>query len=256
MEIAKLAHDLDAGADPETVRVPKYLRLSDGIMRAIEAGELQSGERLPGESELAHVLPFSLGTVQKALSHLAERGAVVRRHGSGTFVADSPTQLNELWHFRFPAPDGKSLLPVFTRVTAVAKAAPGGPWTDFLGDEDFHVRIDRDIDVNHEFRALSMVYLSGQRFAKLLTDPAARADNLNVRILLRERFDAATLRVVEQVGAETLSADVAQDLGEEAGTNGLVLHIQGFGFRDAPLSYQVVYVPANVRRLEVQPTLP
>lgn len=256
MEIAKLIHVLDADASLKPTRAPKYLRLSDGIMRAIETGELQTGERLPGESELARVLPFSLGTVQKALSHLAERGAVVRRHGSGTFVAENPAQLNELWHFRFPAPDGKSLLPVFTRVTAVAKAAPGGPWTDFLGREDFHLRIDRDIDVNHEFRALSRIYLSGGRFARLLNDPAAKAANLNVRILLRERFDAATLRVVEQVGAETLQDDIARDLGLDAGANGLVLHIRGFGFRDAPLSYQVVYAPPNVRRLEVQPKLP
>lgn len=256
MEIDKLAHALDASTGPETARVPKYLRLSDGIMKAIEAGELCSGERLPGESELAEVLPFSLGTVQKALSHLAERGAVVRRHGSGTFVADSPTQLNELWHFRFLAPDGKGLLPVYTRVTDVAKAATGGPWTAFLDEKAFHIRIDRDIDVNHEFRAVSRVYLPGARFAKLLNDPAAKADNLNVRILLRERFNAPTLRVVEQVGAETMPIDVTEDLELDQDINGLVLHIQGFGFRNTPLSYQVVYVPPNARKLEVQPKLP
>jgi len=255
VEIDKLAHALGVSAGPEKVRVPKYLRLSDGIMQAIEVGELCSGERLPGESELAEVLPFSLGTVQKALSHLAERGAVVRRHGSGTFVADSPTQLNELWHFRFLAPDGKSLLPVFTQVTNVAKVATGGPWTAFLSEEEFHIRIDRDIDVNHEFRAVSRVYLPGARFAKLLDDRAAKVDNLNIRTLLRERFDAPTLRVVEQVGAETMPDDVTDDLELDQGINGLVLHIQGFGFRDTPLSYQVVYVPPNARKLEVQPKL-
>ena len=256
MKIDELAHALYSSNGLETAGVPKYLRLSDGIMRAIESGELCSGERLPGESELARVLPFSLGTVQKALSHLAERGAVVRRHGSGTFIAGNPSQLNELWHFRFLAPNGKSLLPVYTRVTDVAKAPTGGPWTAFLDEKAFHVRIDRDIDVNHEFRAVSRVYLPGAQFAKLLNDPAARADNLNVRMLLRERFNAPTLRVVEQVGAETLPDDVTDDLELDQGINGLVLHIQGFGFRDTPLSYQVVYVPPNVRKLEVQPKLP
>jgi len=256
MELIKLADVMNLPEGAGASRVPKYLRLSDGIMQAIESGELQSGERLPGESELADVLPFSLGTVQKALSHLADRGAVVRRHGTGTFVSEAPAQLNELWHFRFLAPDGKSLLPVFTEVTEVTKAETGGPWTNFLGDEDFHVRIDRNIDVDHEFRALSRVYVPGARFTGLLTDPAARSDNLNIRALLRENYDAPTLRAVEQVGAETLPPEIARDLGLTPGENGLVLHIQGYGFRDMPLSYQVVYIPANARRLEVQPKLP
>ena len=73
------------------------------------------------------MLPFSLGTVQRALSHLAERGAVVRRHGLGTFVTDNLTQLNELLHFRFLSSDGRGLLPVYTRVTDVVKTATDGP---------------------------------------------------------------------------------------------------------------------------------
>jgi len=256
MEITKLADEMAVDAAPGAPRVPKYLRLSDGIMWAIEAGELKTGDRLPGEAELTEVLPFSLGTVQKALSHLAERGAVVRRHGTGTFVAEGPSQLPELWHFRFPAPDGKSLLPVFTRVTRVAKTGTGGPWTDFLGNEPFHVRIERIIDVNHEFQALSRIFLPGGRFADLLTDPALGVDNVNIRALLRESFSAPTLRVVEQVGAETLPDDVAAALGLASDSNGLVLHFQGYGFHDAPLSYQVVYIPPNARRLEVQPQMP
>ena len=256
MEIEKLAHALSASVGLEMARMPKYLRLSHGIMEAIEVGELCSGERLPGESEMAEMLPFSLGTVQRALSHLAERGAVVRRHGLGTFVTDNLTQLNELLHFRFLSSDGRGLLPVYTRVTDVVKTATDGPWTGFLDEEAFYIRIDRDIDVNHEFRAVSRVYLPGPRFAKLLKDPAARAHNVNIRALLRERFNAPTLRVVEQVGAETMPVDVTNDLNLDQGINGLVLHIQGFGFRDTPLSYQIVYVPPNARKLEVKPKLP
>ncbi|MEK9723846.1 MAG: GntR family transcriptional regulator [Rhodospirillaceae bacterium] len=255
MEITKLADALNLEDAPGAPRVPKYQRLSDGILRAIEAGELRSGDRLPGESELAQALPFSLGTVQKALSLLAERGAVVRRHGTGTFVAETPAQLPELWHFRFPADDGETLLPVFTRTVGAARSSAPGPWTDFLGGAA-HIRIDREVDVNHEFLALSRIFLPAGRFASLLRDPALKAENVNIRALLRERFDAPTLRVVEQVGAETLPGDVAAGLGLAADASGLVVHIRGFGFRDAALSYQVVYVPPNTRRLEVQPKMP
>jgi|SaaInlStandDraft_6_1057023.scaffolds.fasta_scaffold98726_1 GntR family transcriptional regulator len=256
LELARLANTLSDGRRPTGVRAPKYQLLSDGIMQAIETGELKPGDRLPGESEMAQILPFSLGTVQKALSHLADRGAVVRRHGSGTFVADAPSQLHDLWHFRFLGDDGQTVLPVFTRVTKVAEVATGGAWTDFLGHEANHLRIDRDVDVNHEFKAVARMFLTGQRFSELASEPPAALDNMNIRALLRQRFDAPTLRIVEQVGAEALPDDIARMLGLDIGANGLVLHIQGYGFRDAPLSYQVVYIPPDTRRLELLPQKP
>ena len=54
-------------------------------------------------------------------------------------------------------------------------------------------------------------------------------------------------------GPETMPVDVTNDMDLDQGINGLVLHIQGFGFRDTPLSYQIVYVPPNARKLEVKP---
>jgi len=252
MELSRLAETVTVADVPGEVRLPKYLRLSDGIMQAIETGELASGERLPGESELTEVLPFSLGTVQKALSHLAERGAIVRRHGSGTFVADGPSQLNDLWHFRFPDSDGQSLLPVFTRATGVERVETGGPWTAFLGDEAFHVRVDRVINVNHEFEAVAHMFFSGARFGDLLSMPSADFENCNMRSLLRERYNEPTLRIAEEAAAETLPPGIASALGLPAGSCGLVLHIQGYGFRDRPLSYQVVYIPPDTRRLELK----
>ena len=41
----------------------KYARLSDAIEQAIERGEWKPGKKLPTESPLAEVMPFSLGTV-------------------------------------------------------------------------------------------------------------------------------------------------------------------------------------------------
>jgi DNA-binding LacI/PurR family transcriptional regulator len=46
------------------------------------------GRRLPGEREMAEALGISRGTLQKALEVLEAKGAVVRRHGSGTFAAE------------------------------------------------------------------------------------------------------------------------------------------------------------------------
>ena len=260
MRLGRLANALnegdETGRQPGRGRVPKYLRLSEGIANAIDSGELQTGDQLPGESELASQLPASLGTIQKALGHLAERGVVVRRHGAGTFVAPPPNQLPDLWHFRFLDDDGVSLLPVFTRVTHVGHVEIGGAWTDFLGGAAHHLRIDREIDVNHEFTVASRIFLPGGKFDALSKVKPHNLDNVNIRAVLRERYDAPTLRVIEQVGAEIIPDDVCRILKLASGTLGLVVHILGFGARDEPLSYQMIYSPPNTRRLEIRPRNP
>ena len=56
LELSRLAQVLSenaGGSNRDRPRMPKYLRLSDCIAGAVEAGELKPGERLPGESELA-----------------------------------------------------------------------------------------------------------------------------------------------------------------------------------------------------------
>ena len=111
MRQQRLANALNNGEESGYIsgqgRVPRCLRLSEEIVHAIDAGELLTGDQLPGEAELAAHLPASLGTIQKPFGFLAERGVVVRRHGAGIFVAAPPNQLQDLWHFRFFHVEGK-----------------------------------------------------------------------------------------------------------------------------------------------------
>lgn len=131
-----------------------------------------------------------------------------------------------------------------------------GLWTDFLGCEDFHIWLDRNINVNRQFREHSRAYMYGSRFSGMLHDSAMIEDNLNIRALLRESYGSPTLRVIEYICSEALLADISSEIQLANGNTGLVMHVQGYGFHDVPLGYQVVYVPLNARRLEVQPKLP
>lgn len=56
------------------------------------SGELQPGDRIPGELELVDEFGVSRMTVNKALSSLAANGLLVRRRGSGSFVASPKSQ--------------------------------------------------------------------------------------------------------------------------------------------------------------------
>ena len=73
---------LDAGSS-----VPLYRQLYDGIRRAILAGRLKAGTRLPSTRELAGELGVSRNTVMNAFEQLLAEGYVEGHTGSGTFVS-------------------------------------------------------------------------------------------------------------------------------------------------------------------------
>jgi len=66
--------------------VALWRQVADGIERAIADGTYPSGERLPGEIEIAETYRVNRHTVRRALAVLAERGLVRAERGSGTYV--------------------------------------------------------------------------------------------------------------------------------------------------------------------------
>jgi GntR family transcriptional regulator len=79
--------------NPTAVRVrldtrPLYVQAIDALRSLLQDGEYAVGARLPSEPELAQKLGISRPTLREALQSLEEEGAIVRRHGVGTFVAE------------------------------------------------------------------------------------------------------------------------------------------------------------------------
>ena len=65
-----------------------YLQVWDALAGRITSGEWKPGSAIPNESNLAHELGVSLGTVRKALKLMEAQRLVTRRQGRGTFVND------------------------------------------------------------------------------------------------------------------------------------------------------------------------
>jgi GntR family phosphonate transport system transcriptional regulator len=67
--------------------VTLWRRIADEIEQEIVAGTYATGDRLPGELEIAGRFDVNRHTVRRALADLAQRGLVRAERGSGTFVA-------------------------------------------------------------------------------------------------------------------------------------------------------------------------
>ena len=65
---------------------PKYLAISKEIIRKIESGELQPGDKVPSENELIKTYKISNTTARKSLLKAELNGWVTRIKGKGTFV--------------------------------------------------------------------------------------------------------------------------------------------------------------------------
>ncbi|WP_438960796.1 GntR family transcriptional regulator [Nereida sp.] len=66
--------------------LPKYIALSELLIREIAAGRLADGHKLPPERDMAAERGVSVGTLRKALIILEEKGLLERIQGSGNYV--------------------------------------------------------------------------------------------------------------------------------------------------------------------------
>lgn len=74
---------------------PRYVRLRTRIEAAISTGLLAQSAPLPAEREIASLSGLSRVTVRRAMQDLVDRGIVVQRQGSGSFVSDAPPKVEQ-----------------------------------------------------------------------------------------------------------------------------------------------------------------
>ena len=73
-----------------------YLKISDSIYSYIKVNDLQPGDKLPSERDMAIMLQTSRNSVREALRILEDRGLIYVKTGSGVFVSNPYGQKNTL----------------------------------------------------------------------------------------------------------------------------------------------------------------
>lgn len=111
---------------------PKYKALVGSLSRAIAAGVLAPGDRLPPVRQLAWKLGITPGTVARAYTILTEQGVLEAAVGRGTFVAPPKTPVqDDIWARPSDGPEAETInlfsptLPDVGQVAAIRAALHG-----------------------------------------------------------------------------------------------------------------------------------
>jgi GntR family transcriptional regulator len=224
---------------------PKYQSLRDAIAAVISGGEWTPGMRLPTETELAQLLPYSLGTIQKAYGELVKNGLVVRSRGRGTFVAPAQRQMADPWHCRFLADDG-CILPIYPRLLGHEVATVDRRWAELFGPNVKVVRIDRAISINNEFEIVSRFFTSKAIAKPLVRLPRDTVEIANFKAVLLKEIGMPISRIKQTI--ELADKRMWRELAIRPRPQ-LVMKATAFTAGGDVAYVQEFYIPPNRRRL-------
>ena len=232
--------------------LPKYAQLREAILAAIKDGYWKPGAKLPPEGKLMQEIPFSLGTVQKALRSLVEEGAIVRRQGLGSFVSQGQRQMDLPWHLRFAGDKEGEYLPVYPKVVLRRKEATPGPWADLLGNpKDSFLQIDRIMNIGNEFLVYSKFFASRKKLGEFLKKPVVELEKTNFKTILRRDYNLTITRMTYNLRIIPLPPEVCRAVKVQEGMIGLVMEILAHSGRKNPVYYQELFLPPNNRKLYI-----
>lgn len=204
--------------------VPLYFQVAQQLERAIEAGELNPGMRLPNEVDLAALLGLSRPTMRKAMEYLVDKGLVVRQRGVGTRVVSPKVRRSLHLTSLFDDLEASGQRPT-TEVLSntVQKASPA--ISELLGIAQGApviaiVRLRSALD-------LPIAWLTNYLSAQRLTISTAELENHGLYQLLR-RSGIHLHSATQVIGARTATVAEARILGERKGTALLMMQRTAF----------------------------
>jgi GntR family transcriptional regulator len=154
--------------------LPAYQRIQSVIRKRIDSGQLQPGDSVPSERDLAKTHQVSLMTARHALAFLEREGVVERRRGIGTFVAQPKIHFNKLMSYteqmaaRTLSAAAKVLFAKIVDNENEAAARLSLPPNSRI------IKLERLRHASGEAFALETCYLNAAEFPGLLDAPVAR----------------------------------------------------------------------------------
>jgi GntR family transcriptional regulator len=200
---------------------PLYLQLKRWIEDAVHRGDINPGDALPSERDLAAKVDVSRVTVRKAVLQLVKDGVLVQRHGSGTFVAPQQNRVEQ----------SLSQLTSFAEDMARRGMEVRSVWLDRgLYHPSPEETVVLGLSPSDQVARVARLRISGETplaieraalSAAILPDPGAIGTSLYAHL---DRKGNRPVRAIQRIRAVSVNADDAKLLDVAEGA--AVLHIE------------------------------
>jgi GntR family transcriptional regulator len=194
-----------------TSALPKFVQVSEMLIREIAAGHLADGARLPPEREMAETLGVAVGTLRKALADVEAKGLLQRIQGSGNYVRRREEVQSVYAFFRLELKGGGGLPTAeVLSVDLLDKPQDAPPF----GDHPQGHRIRRLRRLGGTLIALEEIWLDGGQCA------AMGAEDLldSLYLFYRDSLGLVIAAVEDRVGVACLPAWTPDAFHLRAGT--------------------------------------
>ena len=217
---------------------PLYRQIKNLMLNALESAEWRPGQAIPSEQELALRFNVSQGTVRKAIDEMAAENLLVRRQGTGTFVA---THNDPRSFFRFLrlAPNEGVLQPLRSIPLECWRAKAGADVARTLAIETGApiIIVRRLLRFGSEPTVFDELYLPGELFGDLTLD-VLKSSDISLYSLFETRYGVRMIRADERlraVSADRVSAELLQ-VGE--GSPLLLVERVTYTYGDKPVEWR------------------
>jgi GntR family transcriptional regulator len=194
---------------------PAYKKIQNAIRKRIDATELNPGDAVASERELAKTHKVSLMTARHALAGLEREGVVERRRGAGTFVAAPKIHFNKLMSYteqmssRGLAPRSRVLVAKIIadeqEIAARLQLAPASRM----------VKIERLRQTAEEPFALETCYLPASEFSELVNATLGKS---SLFAALKHDYGVELAYVDEEIDAIAADTHLAEMLALPKGS--------------------------------------
>ena len=218
-------------------KLPLYELIAQNFRELIATGQLNSGDSIPSEWDLADLYGVSRLTVRRALEDLSRQGWLDRRHGVGTFVTE-PTMT------QIPASNlsfSDQMLAIGrtpgSRLVAIHLVPAKAEIANSLGiaSGEAVVEIIRVRTADGEPILLENAYLSAARFPGL--DQAANLAEESLYRYLTRRYHTMVVGIDQTLQPVLLNDEEAQLLNAEAGSPAVLSELVAFDSGGDPVEY-------------------
>lgn len=217
-------------------RLPAYERIRQDIASQIDMGIYQSSARIPSEVVLAEQYGVTRMTVRQAVAGLVSDGLLIRRHGSGTYVAERPHLRSHTKLTSFVEELRAAGKRVTTRVISQGAIVPSPEvagelmiGADTLVTEIARVRLVDEKPAAYQFSWIPYGRCPGLAREELIDG--------SLYSTLEQRYGVVLVRADERIAAVSASADQARHLDVRVRSPLLQIRRRTFDEHNVPVEF-------------------